>query len=88
MSRESSTWQQRSRPPRLEGRFEFADYGATRDFLDGVADLCEAAGYYPDISFGRTYVNITIRAEDGAAEVSSARADVAHRIDTLVKAAD
>lgn len=84
MSTETSTWQQRNRPPRLEGRFEFSDYTATRDFLDRVADVCEAAGYYPDISFGRTYVNITIHGEDGAAEVGTDRSDVARRIATLV----
>lgn len=88
MSSGPAGWQRRNRPPRLERRLEFGDYGATRDFLDAVAEVCEAVGFYPDISFGRTYVNITIHAEDGAAEVGPERAEVARRIDTLIGGAD
>ncbi len=77
-------WQSRKRPSRLERRLEFSDYDATRDFLDAVAELCEAVGFYPDISFGRTYANITIHAEDGASEVGPERAEVARGISTLI----
>ena len=58
-----SQWQNRSRPVRLERRFEFETYSETRDFLDRLGDHCEAAKRFPDISFGRTYVNITLRPE-------------------------
>ena len=53
-------WQERKRPVCLERRFEFG-YGATRDFLDKLGDHSEATQCFPDISFGTTYVNITIR---------------------------
>jgi 4a-hydroxytetrahydrobiopterin dehydratase len=59
-------WTQRSRPDRLERRIEFADYETTRTFLERLESLSERCSLYPDISFGRTYVNITLRpaAED------------------------
>jgi len=57
-------WERRKRPLCLERRFEFETYEATRDFLDRLGELSEAADRFPDISFGRTYVNITLRPED------------------------
>jgi len=59
-------WNPRPKPDRvewLERRIDFADYAANRDFLDRLNDFCEQQGRYPDISFGRTYVNITLRSE-------------------------
>ena len=41
-------------------RFDFGSYGQTRQFLDQLADLSKREEYYPDVSFGKTYVNITI----------------------------
>ena len=57
-------WEQRKRPLCLERRFEFETYEATRDFLDRLGELSEETDRFPDISFGRTYVNITLRPED------------------------
>ena len=53
--------------PTLNWRFEFATYGTTRDFLDLLADLSKREGYYPNINFGKTYVNVSIDAEGQAA---------------------
>ena len=52
-----------SSPPPLNWRFEFATYGATRDFLDLLADLSKRDDYYPNLNFGKTYVNVSIDAE-------------------------
>lgn len=41
-------------------RFDFGSYGQTRQFLDQMADLSKREEYYPDVSFGKTYVNISI----------------------------
>lgn len=60
-------WERRERPAQLFRRFEFAAYGETRAFLDALARLSEEDGYYPDISFGTTYVNVTIRPRAGEA---------------------
>ena len=57
-------WTQRSRPDRLERRIEFDDYESTRLFLERLNVLAESEGRYPDISFGRTYVNLTLRPDD------------------------
>lgn len=68
-------WQERTRPVRLERRYEFRDYNTLRDFLDRAAELSEREGLYPDMGFGRDYVNITIHLEDG----SDALGDEQHR---------
>lgn len=57
-------WTQRPRPDRLERRIEFDDYESTRSFLERLNALAEQEGRFPDISFGRTYVNLTLRPED------------------------
>ena len=62
-------WKVRQRPARMERRFEFADYEATRLFLERAAALSEREGYYPDMSFGRTYVNVSIQPETDMDEV-------------------
>lgn len=57
-------WHQRDRPMRLERRFEFETYSATRDFLDRLGAFSELHQRFPDLSFGRTYVNATLRPQD------------------------
>ncbi len=61
-------WEKRGRPLRLEKRFEFQSYEKTRDFLDCLGELSEAVDRFPDISFGKTYVNITLRPDADDAE--------------------
>lgn len=77
-------WQQRQRPPRLERRVDFEDYEQTRTFLEAVAELSEATDLYPDISFGRTYVNLSIQAEADATEITAEQNDLARRIEALI----
>ena len=59
-------WTPRPKPEkaeRLERRIEFADYATTREFLERLNTLSEDTQRFPDISFGRTYVNLTVRPE-------------------------
>ena len=79
-------WLERKRSLCLECRFEFESYDATRDFLDKLGEHSEATQRFPDISFGRTYVNITIRPEDVGAEAQLSEADraFAAEIDALL----
>lgn len=79
----SDQWQERKRPNRLERRYEFPDYATLRDFLDRAAELSEREGLYPDMGFGRDYVNITIHAEQGADELSDAERRFAERLEEL-----
>lgn len=60
-------WQHQERPSSLFRRFTFSGYGETRAFLDRLGSLSEATGYYPDISFGKSYANVTVHARDGKA---------------------
>jgi len=79
-------WQERKRPVCLERRFEFDGYSSTRDFLDKLGEHSEATQRFPDISFGSTYVNITLRPEaDGdEAQLSDADHAFAAQIDALL----
>lgn len=49
--------------PALNWRFDFGSYSETRHFLDQLADLSKRDNYYPNINFGKTYVNVSIDAE-------------------------
>lgn len=80
----SDNWQERSRPPRLERRYQFENYDKLRDFLDRAADLSEAEDYYPDMGFGRDYVNITIHVDDDEKELTESQRQFATKLDALI----
>ena len=77
-------WQERKRPVRLERRYEFGSYSELRDFLDQAAELSEAIGYYPDMGFGRDYVNVTIHLEEDRDDISTEQREFASKLDKLV----
>ena len=79
-------WEERKRPIRLEKRFEFDDYHATRNFLDRLGELSEAKKIFPDISFGKTYVNITLRpqSEDDDPEFTDVEHKFANEINGIL----
>ena len=80
-------WRQKNRPECLEKRFEFSSYEKTRDFLDALGDFCENLNRFPDISFGKTYANITIRPSETneIEEISKVDHEFASQIDLLIK---
>ena len=78
------SWKERKRPICLEKRFEFDSYDLTRDFLDKLGDHSEAIQRFPDISFGRTYVNITIRPVDEDGVLGDDDRFFASEIDDLI----
>ena len=80
-------WREKKRPKCLEKRFEFESYEKTRDFLDALGDFCEKETRFPDISFGKTYANITIRPLENQEkeEISKFDHDFANQIDLLIK---
>ena len=71
------------RSARLERRYEFENYLALRDFLDCAAELSEREDLYPDMGFGRNYVNITIHADEGSASLDSKKHRFAELLDEL-----
>jgi 4a-hydroxytetrahydrobiopterin dehydratase len=82
-------WTPRPKPEqadRLERRIEFSEYLATRDFLERLNALSEAENRFPDISFGRTYVNITVRPADDQAWIGADDQRFADAIDALLGA--
>lgn len=67
MSTKTQQWNEKASPARLERRFEFDNYHSTREFLDKAAELSKRTQLYPDVSFGRTYVNMTLYMEQQGA---------------------
>ena len=63
-------WNLRKRPAWLERHVEFDGYERTREFLDQAAELSERENFYPDMSFGRTQVSMTINAAEGSDELA------------------
>lgn len=80
-------WTPRPKPEqadRLERRIEFDDYAGTRDFLERLNDYCEQQQRFLDISFGRTYVNLTLRSEADDQPIGPAEHAFAAAIDGLI----
>ena len=79
-------WRQKNRPECLEKRFEFESYEKTRDFLDSLGEFSESVNRFPDISFGKTYANITIRPLENneKEEISKVDHEFASKIDLLI----
>ncbi|HVL98996.1 MAG TPA: 4a-hydroxytetrahydrobiopterin dehydratase [Egibacteraceae bacterium] len=72
-SRWPEGWTEVERPPSLYRRFEFAAYPETRAYLDRLAGLSKETGLYPDLSFNRTHVNVTVYGSAGAGIGAAAR---------------
>jgi pterin-4a-carbinolamine dehydratase len=79
----SSGWRERKRPLCLEKRYEFGGYSILRDFLDQAAELSESESFYPDIGFGRDYVNVTIHADEESGVLTEAQRRFADLLDNL-----
>lgn len=79
----SNEWQERPRPVRLEKRYVFPDYTSLRDFLDRAADISEREVMYPDMGFGRDYVNVVIYPDVGSESLSDKQRRFAEQLDTL-----
>lgn len=56
----------KERVAQFNQRFDFGSYAETRQFLDDLAELSKRDDYYPDVSFGKTYANISIDGEGQA----------------------
>lgn len=76
-------WHIRSQPDCMERQYKFPSYLVLRDFLDRAANLSERRGYYPDMGFGRTYVNVTIRPHEDHGEIQPEQRAFAEELDGL-----
>ena len=77
-------WQERIRPVRLERRYEFRDYQSLRDFLDRAAAVSERENLFPDMGFGRDYVNVTIHCDEGTNILGDQQRRLAEQFDALL----
>ena len=80
----SNHWQERTRPVRLERRYEFPDYDSLRNFLDRAAEVSEREGLFPDMGFGRDYVNVTIHTDENSGKLGETQRRVAAEYDALL----
>ena len=76
-------WRANCYPNRLENQYQFEDYEELRDFLDKAAELSEKEEYYPDMGFGRDYVNVTIHAPEDDDSVTDQQRQFALQLDAL-----
>ena len=53
-------WNQRESPSRIEKRFEFEEYQKISIFLKKIDELCKEKNIYPNISFGKNFVSVSI----------------------------
>ncbi|CAD0186796.1 hypothetical protein RUESEDTHA_03707 [Ruegeria sp. THAF57] len=65
----------------LHRRFEFENYAGVSAFLERLADLSKEVRLYPDLSFSKTHVNVTIPA--GGDEETLSQSDFAERSNQL-----
>jgi len=76
-------WVCKDRPPSLFRRLQFDSYNNLRIFLDRLADLSKETEYYPDISFGTDYANVTVYASNDKV-LSEEDKTFAQRVDELI----
>ena len=53
-------WNKRESPLRIEKRFEFEEYSKISKFIGKIEELCKEKGIYPNISFGKNFVSLSI----------------------------
>ena len=53
-------WKERESPLRIEKRFEFEPYSKNSKFMGKIEKLCKERDIYPNISFGKNFVSLSI----------------------------
>ena len=53
-------WNKRESPLRIEKRFEFEEYSKISKFMGKIEKLCKEKDIYPNISFGKNFVSLSI----------------------------
>ena len=72
-------WNQRESPARVEKRYEFEEYSSISKFMKMIEELSKNKNIYPNISFGKNFVSITIFLDDK--KISDIEEDFSNRID-------
>ena len=74
-------WNQRESPLRVEKRFEFEEYQKISKFMKKIDDLCKEKKIYPNISFGKNFVSISIFL--GSEKLTKIERDFSNQIDNF-----
>ena len=53
-------WKETESPLRIEKRFEFEQYSKISKFMEKIEKLCKEKDIYPNISFGKNFVSLSI----------------------------
>ena len=72
-------WKERESPLRIEKRFEFDQYSKISIFMGKIDKLCKEKDIYPNISFGKNFVSLSIFLDKK--EISSKEKDFSEVID-------
>ncbi|MBO6975330.1 MAG: 4a-hydroxytetrahydrobiopterin dehydratase [Prochlorococcus marinus CUG1435] len=72
-------WNERESPLRIEKRFEFKQYSKISKFMEKIEKLCKERDIYPNISFGKTFVSLSIFLDNK--EISDMEKDFSKDID-------
>ena len=72
-------WNKRESPLRIEKRFEFDNYSKISKFIEKIEKLCKEKDIYPNISFGKNFVSLSIFLD--TKEISSKEKDFSNDID-------
>ena len=74
-------WNERESPLRIEKRFEFEQYSKISKFMVKIEKLCKERDIYPNISFGKNFVSISIFLANK--EISDKEKDFSMEIDRV-----
>ena len=72
-------WNERESPLRIEKRFEFEEYSKISKFMEKIEKLCKEKDIYPNISFGKNFVSLSIFLDNK--EISEMEKDFSKEID-------
>ena len=72
-------WNERESPLRIEKRFEFEQYSKITKFIEKIEKLCKERNIYPNISFGKNFVSLSIFIDNR--EISNKEKDFSNDID-------
>ena len=72
-------WNKRESPLRIEKRFEFEKYSKISSFMGKFEKLCKEKDIYPNISFGKNFVSLSICLDNK--EISEREKDFSKDID-------
>jgi len=72
-------WNERESPLRIEIRYEFDQYSKISKFMEKIEKLCKEKDVYPNISFGKNFVSLSIFLDNK--EISDREKDFSSDVD-------